>query len=71
MLFKKFNLRGVSRFDFIIKEGTPYFLEMNPLPGLNPKSGDLPIMAGKMGWTYESLISAVLNAALQRYNGAS
>ncbi len=70
--FEALGCRDFTRMDFrISSEGTPYFLEMNPLPGLNPKSGDLPIMAGKMGWTYESLISAVLNAALQRYNGAS
>jgi D-alanine-D-alanine ligase len=70
--FEALGCRDFTRMDFRISpEGTPYFLEMNPLPGLNPKSGDLPIMAGKMGWTYESLISAVLNAALQRYNGAS
>jgi D-alanine-D-alanine ligase len=63
--------RDFARMDFRISpDGTPYFLEINPLPGLNPKSGDLPIMAGKMGWTYEALISAVLNAALQRYSGA-
>ncbi len=69
--FEALGCRDFARMDFRISpEGTPYFLEVNPLPGLNPKSGDLPIMAGKMGWTYEALISAVLNAALQRYSGA-
>jgi D-alanine-D-alanine ligase len=70
--FEALGCRDFARMDFRISpEGTPYFLEINPLPGLNPKSGDLPIMAGKMGWTYEALISAILNAALQRYNSAS
>jgi D-alanine-D-alanine ligase len=70
--FEALGCRDFARMDFRISpEGTPHFLEINPLPGLNPKSGDLPIMAGKMGWTYEALISAILNAALQRYNGAS
>jgi D-alanine-D-alanine ligase len=65
--FEALGCRDFSRMDFRIShEGTPYFLEVNPLPGLNPKSGDLPIMAGKVGWTYEALISAILNAALQR-----
>ena len=65
--FEALGCRDLSRMDFrISREGTPYFLEVNPLPGLNPKSGDLPIMAGKVGWTYEALISAILNAALQR-----
>ena len=70
--FEALGCRDFARMDFRISpDGTPYFLEVNPLPGLNPKSGDLPIMAGKMGWTYEVLISAILNAALQRYHGAS
>jgi D-alanine-D-alanine ligase len=69
--YEALGCRDFARMDFRISpDGTPYFLEINPLPGLNPKSGDLPIMAGKMGWTYEALISAVLNAALQRYSGA-
>jgi D-alanine-D-alanine ligase len=69
--FDALGCRDFARMDFRISpEGTPYFLEINPLPGLNPKSGDLPIMAGKMGWSYEALISAILNAALQRYNSA-
>lgn len=69
--FEALGCRDFARMDFRISpDGTPYFLEVNPLPGLNPKSGDLPIMAGKMGWTYQSLISAILKAALQRYSGA-
>ena len=69
--YEALGCRDFARMDFRIgPDGTPYFLEINPLPGLNPKSGDLPIMAGKMGWTYEALISAILNAALQRYSGA-
>lgn len=70
--FEALGCRDLARMDFRIgKDGTPYFLEVNPLPGLNPKSGDLPIMAGKVGWSYENLISTILSAALQRYGGAS
>jgi D-alanine-D-alanine ligase len=70
--YEALGCRDFARMDFRISpEGTPYFLEVNPLPGLNPKSGDLPIMAGKMGWSYEALISAILNAALQRCSLAS
>ena len=65
--FDALGCRDFARMDFRISpDGIPYFLEVNPLPGLNPKSGDLPIMARKVGWTYENLISAVLDAALQR-----
>ena len=60
--------RDFSRVDFrVTPDGTPYFLEVNPLPGLNPESGDLPIMSYKMGWTYNGLIKAIFESALARY----
>jgi len=66
--FKVLGCRDFARIDFRLSpEGVPYFLEINPLPGLNPKSSDLPIMAIKMGWTYQALISAILSSALRRY----
>ncbi|MFH1032823.1 MAG: D-alanine--D-alanine ligase [Chloroflexota bacterium] len=66
--FKALGCRDFARMDFRIdRTGRPFFLEINPLPGLNPKSGDLVILAGKMGWSYEALLSAIFNAALARY----
>jgi D-alanine-D-alanine ligase len=66
--FEILGCRDFARLDFRLdQKGMPYFLEINPLPGLNPKSSDLPIMAYKMGWNYQKLISSVLNAALERY----
>ncbi len=66
--FRVLGCRDVSRMDFRLgKDGVPYFLEVNPLPGLNPSSGDLPIMCYKMGWTYDKLIRAILDAACKRY----
>lgn len=66
--FNVLGCRDIARIDFKISpDGEPYFLEINPLPGLNPGSGDLPIMASKMGWTYQELISNVVNNALRRY----
>ena len=56
--------RDVSRLDFRLREGVPYFLEVNPLPGLNPDSGDLVILSGMAGWSYAQLIHAILDAAL-------
>ena len=56
----------VSRIDFRIKDSVPYFLEVNPLPGLNPDDSDLVIMAKLVGWTYERLITTILHAALAR-----
>jgi D-alanine-D-alanine ligase len=67
-VFQVLGCRDFARLDFRLNcEGVPYFLEINPLPGLNPKSGDLPIMAIKMGLTYQALISAILHSALERY----
>lgn len=66
--FRVLGCRDVSRIDFrITPEGEPYFLEVNPLPGLNSHSSDLPIMARKMGISYQSLISSILDAAIARH----
>jgi D-alanine-D-alanine ligase len=65
--FKTLGIRDLARMDFRISPGgTPYFLEVNPLPGLNPKSGDYVIMGKAMGWSYNALIGAVLDSAIER-----
>jgi D-alanine-D-alanine ligase len=65
--FQALGCRDFARLDFRISAGgVPYFLEINPLPGLGTHS-DLVIMARKMGWNHRQLISAALNAALERY----
>lgn len=65
--FSALGCRDFARIDFRVSpDGTPYFLEINPLAGLNPNSSDLPIMARKMGWTYDALVLAVFHAALGR-----
>lgn len=67
-IFDVLGCRDFARLDFRLGEdGNLYFLEINPLPGLNPKSSDLPIMANKLGLTYQHLILEILNSALQRY----
>ncbi len=58
--------RDVARIDFRLRDGIPYFLEVNPLPGLNPESSDLVIMANLAGWTHAQLIERILQAALDR-----
>ena len=66
-VFKILGCRDFSRIDFRVNsEGIPYFLEINPLPGLGTYS-DLIIMAIKMGWTHGDVIRAVLDAAVERY----
>ncbi|OGN92980.1 MAG: D-alanine--D-alanine ligase [Chloroflexi bacterium RBG_13_50_10] len=65
--FQALGCRDFARLDFRISTaGVPYFLEINPLAGLGTHS-DLVIMAKKMGLSHRQLISAALNAALERY----
>jgi D-alanine-D-alanine ligase len=66
-IFRVLRCRDFARLDFRVSpEGIPYFLEINPLPGLGTYS-DLIIMAKMMGWTHQDVICAVLDAALERY----
>lgn len=66
-IFEVLGCRDFARIDFRIgKDGMPYFIEINPLPGLGTYS-DLVIMALKLGWTHQGLITTVFNAALSRY----
>jgi len=66
-VYKTLGCRDLSRVDFRIgRDGKPYFIEINPLPGLGTYS-DLVIMTGKLGWTHDGLIQAVLDAAGERY----
>ncbi len=65
--YRALACRDVARVDFRLRDGVPYFLEVNPLPGLNPESSDLVILARLAGWTYEELIRGVFEAALARY----
>jgi D-alanine-D-alanine ligase len=65
--FEVLGCRDFARVDFRVDgEGVPYFLEINPLAGLNPKSSDLVIMAGLIGISYNMLIGSILESALKR-----
>jgi D-alanine-D-alanine ligase len=64
--FMALGCRDVARADFRVRDGVPYFLEINPLPGLNPDSGDLCYLAYRMGHTYADLIRLILDAAATR-----
>ncbi|HSQ56477.1 MAG TPA: ATP-grasp domain-containing protein [Gemmata sp.] len=65
--FAGLGCRDLARADFRIRDGIPYFLEINPLPGLSPDSGDIVFLAYRMGLTYPELIGRILDAAIQRY----
>jgi len=60
------GLRDYSRTDFIVsKEGRPYILEINALPGLTAKSL-LPDACAATGIGYEALVDRILSYALGR-----
>jgi D-alanine-D-alanine ligase len=57
----------ISRTDIRLNaEGIPYVLEINPLPGLDPKESNFPQMAYAAGMKYEDIIESILLSALQR-----
>ncbi|MCW1966881.1 MAG: D-alanine--D-alanine ligase [Anaerolineae bacterium] len=48
------------------KAGTLYFLEMNPIAGIDP-GYQFPRSAKALGWSYAELIEQILNAGIRRY----
>ncbi|MDD2679974.1 MAG: ATP-grasp domain-containing protein [Candidatus Omnitrophica bacterium] len=59
--------QDISRTDIRLdKFNTPYVLEINPLPGLDPKESNFPIMAYADGMQYEDLIEAIILSASER-----
>jgi D-alanine-D-alanine ligase len=65
-VWQALGCRDLARIDFRLRNHVPYFLEVNPLPGLNPKSSDLVLMARALGLTYTELIARILKAAIDR-----
>jgi D-alanine-D-alanine ligase len=58
----------VSRVDIrLSNDSIPYVLEVNPLPGLDPKESNLTQMAHVSGISYPELINGILESALTRY----
>ena len=56
----------MARIDFRLRDGVPYFLEANPLPGLNPESSDLVILARLVGVEHDRLVGMILEEAMKR-----
>lgn len=57
----------ISRTDIrLSRDNIPYVLEINPLPGLNPKDSNFPLMAYAAGMKYDEIIEAILKSASER-----
>lgn len=66
-VFNALSCRDFARVDFRCdRSGNPYFIEINPLPGLAPGYSDYPMLAAACGVDYDTLINSVLEAALSR-----
>ena len=68
--FRVTGCLDVARVDFRLDADDrhkPYILEVNPLPGLNPRYSDLCIEAVADGWRYEELVNRILEEAIERY----
>lgn len=48
------------------RQGAINFLEVNPLPGLDPKTGDIVVLCGLHDISYRDLIATILDEATQR-----
>ena len=52
-------------------DGTPFVLEVNPLPGLSPLESNFPIMTSAAGFSHAALIQRIVDLAMARYRQAS
>lgn len=65
--YRALACRDVGRVDVRLgADGEPKFLEVNPLPGLNPITGDLVILARAHGIAYAELIGRIVDGARAR-----
>lgn len=72
MLYRKFNCRGIARFDYILtpegfsKVSRFYFLEVNTIPGLTEAS-IVPQQAAYIGLSLKQLFTDVLHETIKYY----
>lgn len=65
--YRALGCRDVGRVDLRLDaRGAPSLIEINPLPGLNPADGDLPLIWQRGGRSYAELIAAILDQAVRR-----
>lgn len=70
-VFRVLGGRDVARVDFRLDRhdnDKPYILEINPLPGLNPRISDLVIEARADGVSHAELINSILLYAAARHD---
>ena len=65
-IFKICGCRDFARIDFILEGDTPYFLEVNSIPGMTSQSL-LPKSAAAKGIDFDALISKMLSYGIERF----
>lgn len=69
--YRLLGCRDLSRMDFRLgADGRPRFLECNPLPGLNPVTGDI-VLLSRAHLPHERLVQGVLQSAMRRVAGSA
>lgn len=58
--YKRLNCRGVVRIDFIVKDNTPYMIEINTIPGMSSHS-IIPQQAAAMGMSLTELFNLIID----------
>ncbi len=72
LAWRALGCRDGGRIDLRLDaDGVPNFVEVNPLAGLNPVHSDLPILCRLCDWSYDDLISAIVESARERVVDAS
>ena len=64
-IYKKMNLRGICRIDFIIMNNIPYIIEINTIPGLSEES-IIPKQAKKAGISLIQLFDRCIENTLNK-----
>ncbi|MFA6923251.1 MAG: D-alanine--D-alanine ligase [Bacteroidales bacterium] len=64
MLFKELKCKGLSRFDYILKNDKLYFLEVNTVPGMSAES-IIPGQIKTIGMPMKELIGILIEEALR------
>ena len=66
-IFEALECRDMARVDFrVSSDGVPYFLEINPLPGLSPYYSIFPVQTQAAGISPEDVIHQLVHNALTR-----
>jgi D-alanine-D-alanine ligase len=66
--YRALGCRDIARVDIRVgADGEPKFLEVNPLPGLHPVTGDIVIIAERSSVPYVELIGGIVDHARGRY----